>query len=158
MTGMRGVVLAAVLVSVSLMIGTASGATPGSRSAQQLVLELRAAGLPIGKVKVYDRSSDGNHLLGRPGQYTQKVNFRDLRIRDGAGGYSVASGGSLEVFATNADARRRAAYVSAIFDSASQAIPSERDYVVGNVFLRLSYRFTPGQAERYRAALRRLVG
>jgi hypothetical protein len=153
----RVAVLAVVTVLASVLIGSAPGATPGTRSAQQLVLGLRAAGLPIGKIKVYTAPTDGNHLLGRPGQYTGKVSFHDRRIQDGAGGYSVSSGGSLEVFATSADARRRAAFVSSIFESASQAVPSERDYVRGNVFLRLSYVFTPAQARAYVAALRRLA-
>ncbi len=152
-----GSVLTVVLVAVSTAAGSASSTTASPRSAQQLVAGLRAAGLPIGKIKVYTRSSDGNHLLGLPGQYTAKVSFRDRRIRDGGGGFAVSSGGSLEVFATRAAARRRAAYVSAIFGSSSPAVPSEHDYVVRNLFLRLSHVLTPAQASKYVAALRRLT-
>ena len=143
-------------VRVAFLAAVALLAASG-RSAQQLVLELRASGLPIGKIKVYTASTDGNHLLGRPGQYTGKVSFRDRRIRDGGAGYAVSSGGSLEVFATSGDARRRAAFVSSIFESASPAVPSEHDYVRGNVFLRLSHVLTPAQTRAYEAALRRLA-
>ena len=149
--------LAAVALLASVAIGSAPGAPASGRSAEQLVLELRASGLPIGKIKVYTASTDGNHLLGRPGQYTGKVSFRDRRIRDGGAGYAVSSGGSLEVFATSGDARRRAAFVSSIFESASPAVPSEQDYVRGNVFLRLSHVLTPAQTRAYEAALRRLA-
>jgi hypothetical protein len=153
----RGAFLLSVALLASAAIGSAPGATAGGRSAQQLVLELRAARLPIGKIRVYTPSTDGNHLLGRPGWYTGKVSFHDRRIRDGGAGFAVSSGGSLEVFATSADARRRAASVASIFASASPAVPSERDYVLGNVFLRLSQRLTPAQARAYVSALRRLA-
>ncbi len=120
-------------------------------------MKLRAAGLPVGKIKVYTASNDGTRLLGRPGQYTGKVNFRDTRIKDGGAGFAVSSGGSIEIFATRADAKRRADFVSAIFESASPSIPSEYDYLVGNAFLRLSHVLTPTQARKYEAVLRRLV-
>ena len=118
---------------------------------------LRAAGFPIGKIKIYSASNDANLLLGRPGQYTGKVNFRDRRIKDGGGGFAVSSGGSIEVFASKADARRRSNYVTAIFQSASPSVPSEYDYLEGNTFLRLSHVLTPAQARKYEAALRRFV-
>lgn len=49
-------------------------------TADQVVDGLRAAGLPIGEVQVFDASNDPNSQLGRPGQYTSKASFADTRI------------------------------------------------------------------------------
>jgi hypothetical protein len=75
----------------------------------------------------------------------------------GGGGFAVSAGGSVEMFASRSDAKRRFDYVSAIFRSASPSIPGERVYLVGNAVLRLSHVLTPTQAKKYEAALRRLV-
>lgn len=154
---LRLILVMAVLASLAVGVGSASGPAAGAPTARQVVLELRAAGLPIGKFKVYSTSTDANHLLGRPGQYTGKVNFRDRRINGGGYGFAVSSGGSVELFTSRSDAKGRFDYVSAIFRSASPAIPGERVYLVGNAVLRLSHVLTPTQAKKYEAALRRLV-
>jgi hypothetical protein len=146
-----------VLAALALLICGASSSATGAPGARQVIVKLRAAGPPVGKIRVYDASNDGTRLLGRPGQYTGKVNFRDTRIEDGGAGFAVSSGGSIEIFATRADAKRRADFVSAIFESASPSIPSEYDYLVGNAFLRLSPVLTPTQARKYEAVLRRLL-
>ncbi len=155
---MRGLPVAVLLVAAALSgaAGSAAGADRTSPTPREVVAKLKVAGLPIGRFKVYTKASDGTRLLGRPGQYTGKVSFRDRRIIDGGGGFSVSSGGSIELFATEAAAKRRFAYVAAIFNSASAAIPSEYDYVEGKAFLRLSQRLTPAQAKKYEAAFRRL--
>ena len=153
----RAVFVIAIFGSLTCGVGGASSSTTAAPTARQVVVQLRAAGFPVGKIKVYSRSSDGNHLLGRPGQYTGKVNFRDQRIKDGGGGFAVTSGGSVEVFATTTDAKRRFDYVSAIFKSASPSIVAEYDYLEGNAFLRLSQALTPTQAKKYEAEFRRLV-
>ena len=139
---MRFSLVVALLVAVlSSAAGTASGLSEQTPTAQAVVLGLRKAGLPIGAIKVYS---------GRPGQYTGKVNFRDKRIKDSvyAPGFSVYAGGSVEVFASKADAQRRANYVDRF---------GERDYVEGKVLLRLTYLLDPQEATNYEAAFRRLV-
>ena len=151
------VVVAAIAVAGAPGSTGATGAAGQPRTARQLVRGLEAAGLPIGRIKVYTAATDGNHLLGRPGAYTGKVSFRDTRIHDGGVGYAVSSGGSLEVFASSADARRRAAYVASIFASSSPAVPSEHDVLRGRVFLRLSHVLTPAQVRAYAAALGRIA-
>jgi len=153
----RTIFVLAALAFLTCGVGGASSSATGAPTAQQVVVKLQAAGLPVGRIKVYNASNDGTRLLGRPGQYTGKVNFRDTRIRDGGGGFAVSSGGSIEIFATRADAKRRSDFVSAIFASASPSIPSETDYLVGNAFLRLSHVLTPAQARKYEAVLRRLL-
>jgi hypothetical protein len=148
------------LVVIAFLGLLAHGAAPASGSAgvptaQEIVTKLRASGLPVGKLKVYDATSDANHLLGRPHQYTGKASFHDRRIEDGGAGFAVSSGGSVEVFATRADAKQRLDFIAAV--TRSPAVFAEYDYLEGTVVLRLSHRLTRGQATRYAAAVRRLV-
>ena len=107
----------------------------------QVVTALRKAGLPIGLVRYYTASSDPNKLLGRPGQYIGKANFRD-RL-DSRTGFEVDNGGSVETFSNVADARRRFNYVSSVTETSP--LLSEYDYLEGTVFLRLSHVLTPKQ-------------
>lgn len=126
------------------------------RSARQVVQRFKRAGLPIGRVEVYTATTDLNHLLGRPGQYTSKANWIDTRIKgEGSSGTSIDSvrGGSVEVFGTLADASRRARYVRAVTQSSSAFV--EYDFQRGSVLLRLSRDLTPAQASAYKAALKR---
>lgn len=119
----------------------------------QVVTALRKAGLPIGLVRYYTASSDPNELLGRPGQYNGKANFRDRFIR--GTGFDVENGGSVETFSNTANARRRFNYVSHVTETSP--LLTEYDYLEGTVFLRLSHKLTPKQAKVYERAFRRAV-
>jgi hypothetical protein len=136
-----------------------AGAGPAAPRAEktgrpiQVLTALRHAGLPVGRVRCYTASSDPNKLLGRPGQYTGKANFKDRRIR--SAGFDVDNGGSVETFASKSDAKRRFDYVSAI--TKSSPLFAEYDYLEGTVFLRVSHELTPRQAKAYERALRRAV-
>ena len=162
----RQVVLtAAVVGSVAVGVATAnaSGVTEGSATdsahAQktwrpvQVIGALRRAGLPIGRVRYYTAANDVNKLLGRPGQYIGKANFRDTRIR--STGFDVDDGGSVETFANKGDAARRYRYVDAVTNSSSLFV--EYHYLEGTVFLRLSHELTPAQAKQYERAFRKAV-
>ena len=153
----RGILVAAVVLLAAVLASaasTASGSTAGTPTAKTVVLQLRAAGLPIGKFKAYNERTDENHLLGRPGQYTSKVNFVDKRIKDGPGGFDVGSGGAVEVFASKADAKRRYDYIAAL---AKSPLFAEYDYLEGKGLLRLSHILLPSQAKKYETVFRRLV-
>lgn len=140
-----------------------------------VVLHLKSKGLPIGRVKTFSEADDPNSLLGRPGQYTGKANFHDTRLREpvnpgpcdpvGPGqdepvchdeprDPEVGDGGSVEMFGTEGDAKRRFDYVSAIARSGGPF--SEYAYVHGNVLLRISNELTPTQAREYEDALKSL--
>jgi hypothetical protein len=121
---------------------------------RDVIAALRKAGLPIGAVQYYTPANDPNKLLGRPGQYTGKANFRDHRAQDGSG-YDVNNGGSIETFANKGDANRRFRYVEAISQSSSLFV--EYDYLEGTVLLRVSHNLTPAQAKAYETRLRRAV-
>ncbi|NUR04247.1 MAG: hypothetical protein HOY79_49425 [Streptomyces sp.] len=103
---------------------------------------------------VVTAANDGNHLLGRPNQYTSKVDFTDSRIKaadvaDSSKG-SVDLGGSIEVFADPTDAQTRAKYIQAV--TKSMPVLAEYDYVHGTVLVRVSHYLTPAQAGQYKTA------
>jgi hypothetical protein len=127
------------------------------QSAPQILAGLKAKGLPIGESVTYTDATDLNHLLGRPSQYVGKVNFKDTRTPDSGNhdvNLGVEDGGSVEVFATQADATKRFTYVQTI--ATSSALFAEYDYNDGVVVLRVSKMLTPAQAQAYEAALKTL--
>lgn len=114
-----------------------------------------AAKVPTAKLSgTVTAANDGNHLLGRPGQYTSKITFTDSRIKaadvEGAEKGDVTRGGSIEAFATAADAETRAKYVEAV--TKSMPALAEYDYVHGTVLVRVSHYLTPTQAGEYKTA------
>src|SRR5258708_6830262 len=67
---------------VAVTVTSAPASTPiqalsQPKTAAQILQLLKAQGLPIGAGIIYTAENDANHLLGRPGQYTGKVNFID---------------------------------------------------------------------------------
>ncbi|MFE9844719.1 hypothetical protein [Streptomyces goshikiensis] len=99
--------------------------------------------------------SDPNHLLGRPGQYTSKITFKDGRIKpddtQGVEAGDVSLGGAIEAFASAADAQTRATYIQTV----TKGMPAlaEYDYVHGATLVRVSRLLTPEQAGEYKTAL-----
>ncbi|MFF0297758.1 hypothetical protein ACFYST_30500 [Kitasatospora sp. NPDC004614] len=111
----------------------------------------------IKQVKAYTADTDPNHLLGRPGQYTSKVAFNDSRIKaedvEGQDEDAVIRGGSIEVFASAADATARAAYLEKVTKSMPALV--EYDFVVRETaVLRVSQRLSPDQAKALADALK----
>lgn len=148
----------AALVLVPLLAGCGGGGRAASfgehLSAATVVNRLAATGLPIGKMEVYNATTDPNHLLGRPGEYTSKVNFRDTRIKNPSDPTDPSAGGSVEVFKSAGDAKKRADYFRAI--AAGSPILGEYNYLRGRVWLRVSLDLTPREAKQYERALQRL--
>lgn len=135
---------------------SASPTTPTALDAAGVVTKLKAARLPVGAVTVYTAANDPNHLLGRPNGYTSKAAFIDTRVkpsdaRDTSAG-SVDLGGSVEVFATGAEATAREQYIQGA-EKSMPMLGTEYDYVSGDVLLRVSEVLTPDQAKAYQAAL-----
>jgi hypothetical protein len=158
---------AALAALVLFVVGCGGGAKSGGGGHAQfgdildagsLVGLFQANGLPVGKYQVYKASTDPNRLLGRPGLYTSKSNFIDTRIdQSGFAGektIDTEQGGSVEVFASEGDARQRADYVRSI--TRGSALFAEYSYLRDRVFLRLSKRLTPKQAKAYERLMRSL--
>ena len=138
--------------------GTQSAAVPSRPpTAAVLASRLKAAGLPVTHLIVYNAVTDPNHELGRQGGYTSKVAWRDHRAvtagtTDGTFiGAGIDSGGGIEVFPAAAGAQTRYHYLRDI----SSKLPSFSDgydYLSGTAVLRLSRYRTPAQAHAYQAA------
>ena len=100
-------------------------------------------------------ANDGNHLLGRPGQYTSKITFEDARIKASDVEFTkkgdVERGGAIEVFASPDDAQARAKYIGAV--TKSMPMLAEYDYVHGTILVRVSHYLTPDQAGVYKTAV-----
>ena len=128
--------------------------------------------LPIGKVVVYDANTDPNGLLGRPNQYTSKVNFEDTRHPIDTFGMTEQEMqeqmdafddpwmfdpvNSIEVFENEADMKSRKSYLEGLTQGSSML--GEYDYANQYVLLRLDFEVTPDEAAEYEAVFARLFG
>lgn len=127
------------------------------------VTEKLAKTVPTAKLTVtYDATTDPNGKLGRQHQYQSKTAFDDTRVAsnpkaadDAVGGRrdSISYGGTVEVFANDADAETWATYV----DKAQQALGpmATPDYIYrhGTVVVRVSHLLSATQAADYDKAL-----
>jgi hypothetical protein len=84
-------------------------------------------------VTAYTAATDPNHLLGRQGGYTSKINW---------------SKGSIEVFSTPAEAQKRKTYLLAF---AGTPFGDGYDYLAGTYLLRIFNSQTPTQAHALEA-------
>ena len=130
----------------------AATATPftSTLTGDVVVRRLKAAGMPITKVAVFTVASDPHGLSGHPGEYVSKAVFQDGRL-GAADEVSIDSGGSIEIYATAADAEDRKADIERIAQASS--LFSEYDFTSGIVLLRLSHALSPDQAAEYQKAL-----
>ena len=133
--------------------------TPATESAAVLTARMKAAGLPITDVIVYNATTDPNHLLGRQGGYTSKTAWvTPAAVAAGAGSPSsdpggTEFGGGIEVFATTADAQSRLVELKAF----KPPFGDGYDYLAGTAILRLSNYLTPTQAAQFRSAFEAAV-
>lgn len=145
--GMFGLAL---IMSVSACSPNNSSGTDSAgnqpKTAEQLVSELKSAGLPIGNVIVYDEKTDVNELLGRPNQYISKVNFADNTVEQGEDKENPV-GGTIETFNNSADLKARKEYVEEI--TKSSPLFTQYHYVNENYYLRIDGAVTPENAKKY---------
>lgn len=97
--------------------------------------------MKLRNVAVYTASNDPNHMLGRQGEYTSKINW----------GPSRAS--SIEVFGTAADARARGQYVSGFRCPFGDGY----DYVSGTALIRIGCDMSPVRAHKLLARFHAIV-
>ena len=125
-----------------------------SGNATVLTARMKAAGLPITELIVYNVTTDPNHLLGRQNEYTSKDAWVDpAAVAAGAGSPSsepgaTEFGGGIEAFPSVAGAQARLAYLKAF----QPPIGDGYDYIAGTAILRLSTYLTPTQAARFHTA------
>lgn len=74
-----------------------------------IIDKLREAEYSIDNAITYNENNDPNKLLGRPGQYIEKVNFADLRLYQSD--KNNPAGGSIEIFENEKDCQNRVDYL-----------------------------------------------
>jgi len=149
-TTTRGPAPATTRASVTTTAPTTTTRTARARTAEELVVALRQAGLPILGWTLITGPTDPDGLLGRPGQYTSKVVFSDRRLVGGGGteAANLADGGAIEVFASAGAAARR---VPALAGKGARVSRN------GRVVLAVSTRLAAVSAVKYREALDRAL-
>lgn len=100
-------------------------------------------------LEAYTEDTDPNELLGRPGQYVSAASIDD----EGAGGESgVDRGATIEVFASEDEARDRSEYILGILKEAGPALGTEWHHLAGPALLRVSGSLKPSVNDTYAAA------
>lgn len=147
-----------VLATTALLAAGCGGAGSSSFGAGEtsggIVRALKAHGLPIGQITVFDASTDPAHLLGRPGYYTGKAAFGDTRVKKSHDPSDFGAGGGVELFADAGQAKRRVDFMRSL--ATSSAAFDEYNYRRGRVYLRISTELAPAQAHQYEVALNEL--
>lgn len=103
----------------------------------------------IGNYVEYDEDTDTNGLLGRPGQYTSKINFAITTLEQTDENDPI--GGSIEVFETAKDATARSEYIQKIGES--MPILAEYNFVCDYVLLRIDFDVKPSAEAVYEEAV-----
>jgi hypothetical protein len=148
---------------VTATVTAAGQDKPATLDAAAITDQLAAAVPTVTTTVAYTESTDPNKRMGRPHQYLSKTAFADSRVpkakaKEQADGRSdaISYGGTVEVFATDADAK---AWVDGI-DTIGQAVGSfvTPDYLLrqGRYVIRASSILTPGQVDGYKAVLAKL--
>jgi hypothetical protein len=163
----------AVVAACALLAGCSSGGSGGSgsgdassqqpvavglTSAEEVASTLEQSVSTMTTTTVYSASTDPDHLLGKANGYLSKVAFADSRVQpadvEGAKPDAIARGGSIETFATSAQAHARAKSIEAGAQGSASA--GEYHYFVRDSLVRVSQVLTPSQAEDYALATKSL--
>ena len=118
------------------------------KTTDEIIKQFKDHKIPLGKIETYTDKTDTNHLLGRPGQYIAKANWEDTRVQQIE---NDVLGGTIEIFNSPEDLKKRKAYLDAITSSASMF--AEYSFAKGVYLLRLKKDLTPAQAKEYEKVL-----
>lgn len=122
-------------------IAAHASSTPSVPNAPSVLLtaEQIAQRMNVSHVTAYTAATDPNHLLGRQGGYTSKINWPN---------------GSIEVFSTRAEAQKRKTYLQAF---AGTPFGDGYDDLVGTYLLRIFDSQTPTQANALEAEFSKIT-
>lgn len=121
-------------------------------TANDVLTYLKASCNNIGDYIEYTEETDTNQLLGRPNQYTSKINGIDTRVEQTD--ENDPKGFSIEVFANNEDALARQEYINSIGEKMSMLV--EYNYVNEYILLRVDKSLLPSEAKEYENALNQI--
>ena len=128
-------------------------------TAEQIVVEIKNKGLPIGEIRVVTEENDSSHLIGTPHPYTSKAVFADTDLTQSTDPSAALSGGAVEVYANSEDATNKwSEYTNMAAANANETNSKDKNtpptrapircfYRIGNVLLILdSVDFSDDQA------------
>lgn len=124
-----------------------------SMDAEAIINSLKDCGFPIDNIIVYNEENDVNNLLGRPNQYTSKINFADTRVQQTDDADNPV-GGTIEVFNNNKNALARQKFIEDKCELYS--LSKQYYYIYDNILFRLDYELTPSQANVYDNAMKQM--
>lgn len=157
---MRGILRLRQLISAALAVAvitgcgepqtsqpyTGSGQTrqgaPATLTGDMIASALRSSGLPIAEVRVFTAETDPNKLLGRPGQYTAKVSWKDQRARD-------TEDATVELYPEREAMERRAKYIEELGRQSTLLLQYVYSDPERGAVLRVPKDLTPEQAKDY---------
>jgi len=143
----KGISIFLCLLLLLVMLAGCGGAPEESKyKAIDYAEALKQAGFPISSIIDYTDKTDPNGLLGRPGEYTSKVNWADTRVEQ----YDVDEdplGGTIEVFSSKNDMGSRKQYLEAM--AVNEYIYESPD---GLALMRIDYDIVPDDAKQYENA------
>lgn len=131
--------------------------------APAILTRLQAAIPGIRQTARYTSSTDPNGKLGRPHQYTSKLQFADPRVSkakasEEANGdpTDLVYGGTVEVFANADDAKAWIKYVDGIGKAIGGLVTPDYLLRQGRYVIRASHLLTPEQVDGYKGVLAKL--
>lgn len=125
--------------------------TPGPLDAAAVLAKLTAAKLGLSNGKIQTAADDPNHQIGRAGGYLSRASF-DLPGGDATEKpFDIARGGVVEVFADEAGAKAREAYIT----NAVKAMPALAEYhhLHGTILVRVAGPVSPDLDKRIGAVV-----
>lgn len=132
--------ISTLLCGLMMFVMVGCGSNAKALNAEEYGTKLKEAGLAIENVEVTTAENDKNKLMGRPNQYTSKINFTN---------------GSVEVFANKDDAKNRKEYI----DNIGKKMPLVAEYSYINdtgTLLRIDKKVTPDDAKKYEDAFMKI--
>ena len=134
------------LLLLVMLVGCGGAPEESKYKAIDYADALKQAGFPISSINDYTDKTDPNGLLGRPGEYTSKVNWADTRVEQ----YDVDDdplGGTIEVFSSKNDMESRKQYLEMM---------AVNEYIYespnGLALMRINYNIVPDDAKQYENA------
>jgi len=129
----------------------------GNALVQSVLDKVKAETPTVQDIRIITEANDSNNLIGKKGEYQYAGSFYDTRtgykptndnldpidIKDDH--YKTTAGGSIEVFATNADAKKRGELLEQFQSGVINAGPYR---VVNNVVLRVSEDYKASEQQQ----------
>lgn len=108
---------------------------------EDIIEMIKQANIPIVDVYSYDEKTDPNGLLGRPGQYIEKLMWQDARVLE------KVCEATVEIFINKKDLEIRKNYLKRVWDF----MPITRQYIYEykNALIRVDFELLPSDAKSY---------